>query len=57
MVVELEEMEDFKLLQLMNKARSEGLADTQETLTNLGIYGMNAGQPHQNLSVLPCARV
>jgi hypothetical protein len=31
------DMEDFKLLRLMNEARSEGLADTQETLTKLGI--------------------
>jgi predicted component of type VI protein secretion system len=33
----LKDVEDFKLLQLMNSARSEGLADTQETLTKLGL--------------------
>jgi hypothetical protein len=34
---EVEAIENFKLLRWMDEARSEGFADTQETLTKLGI--------------------
>jgi predicted RecB family endonuclease len=36
---EREEIEDLKLLHLMLEAREEGMADTEKTLSKLGIDG------------------
>ena len=35
---EKDEIEDYKLLSFMQKARKEGFADKRETLLKLGIY-------------------